>query len=347
MADGPDFDGGSGCVRIDVPPPPSARAALPADFGRRFFVVCDTEEEFDWNKPLARENVSTTHVRALPEGQAMFEANGVEPCYVVDIPITESDQAVEIMRPWLERGACTIGTQLHTWVNPPFEEELTPRNSFCGNLPPALERAKIAALTDRIAARFGRRPDIYRAGRYGIGPNSAQILESFGYRLDVSVRSLFRYHREGGPDFLEFGLEPFWAGPRSTLLEVPLSAAFIGHLRGIGRPMHRLSQWLPRGEGLLSRTGLFTRIPLTPEGYGAAEACEAIRVMAGEGVGLFSLSFHSPSLEPGHTPYVRDAADLKAFYGWWEAVFGEFARLGVTPCGLNEVVDAAWKARKG
>lgn len=332
-------------VRIDIPPPAMAHAPLAQDFGRRFFVVCDTEEEFDWTKPLARENVATETVRALPEGQAMFEANGVAPCYVVDHPIADSDEAVAILRPWLERGTCTIGTQLHTWVNPPFEEELTPRNSFCGNLPPALERAKIVALTERIAERFGKRPDIYRAGRYGIGPNSAAILESLGYRLDVSVRSLFRYHGEGGPDFLDFGLEPFWAGPNGTLLEVPLTAAFIGHLRAFGRTLHRLSQRIPRGEGILSRTGLFTRVPLTPEGYGAAEACEAIRVLAGEGTDIFSLSFHSPSLEAGYTPYVRDAADLREFYGWWDAVFAQFVKLGIRPTGLNEIVDAAWRAR--
>jgi hypothetical protein len=333
-------------VRIDVPPPASAHAQLSADFGRRFFVVCDTEEEFDWSRPLARENVATVSVRALPEGQAMFEAHGVEPCYVVDIPITDSDQAVDIMGPWLEQGRCTIGTQLHTWVNPPFEEEVIPHNSFCGNLPPRLERAKIVALTERIAGRFGKRPDIYRAGRYGIGPNSAAILESLDYRLDVSVRSLFRYHKEGGPDFIDFGLDPFWAGPNGALLEVPLSAVFIGHLRAFGRSLHRLSQRVPRGEGILSRTGMFTRVPLTPEGYGAAEACEAIRVMEGEGVDIFSLSFHSPSLEAGHTPYVRDAADLKTFYAWWDAVFAQFAKLGIRPTGLNEIVDAAWRARK-
>ena len=31
------------------------------------------------------------------------------------------------------------------------------------------------------------------------------------------------------------------------------------------------------------------------------------------GLRTFVLSFHSPSVCPGFTPYVRDAADLKAF----------------------------------
>lgn len=331
--------------RIDIPPPASAHARFAPDFGRRFIVVIDTEEEFDWDKPLARENVSTTAVRAIPGGQAFFEANGVAPCYVVDHPIADSDLAVDILGPLLERDACSIGTQLHTWVNPPFAEELTPYNSFCGNLPAELERAKVIALTERIAERFGKRPDIYRAGRYGIGPNSAGILESLGYRLDVSVRSRFAYTGEGGPDFSRFGLEPFWAGPKGTLLEIPLSAAYTGLLRTLGRRGQRVGEALPKGEGLLSRSHLFARIPLTPEGTTAAEAREAIRVLAGEGTEIFSLSFHSPSLEPGHISYVRDAADLKLFYGWWDAVFAEFAAQAVTPASLPQAIDAAWRGR--
>jgi hypothetical protein len=332
-------------VRIDIPPPSSAHARFAPDFGRRFFLVIDTEEEFDWTKPLARENTSTTAVRAIPEGQAVFEGHGLAPCYVVDKPITDSDQAVEIIGDILDRGAGSVGTQLHTWVQPPFEEELTPLNSFCGNLPPALERAKITALTERIAERFGRRPDIYRAGRYGIGPNSAAILEELGYRLDVSVRSLFRYHSEGGPDFIDFSLDPFWAGPKGTLLEVPLSAAFTGHLRKLGRSMHRLSQRLPYGEAILSRTGMFARIPLSPEGTTPAEAREAIRVLAGEGVDIFSLSFHSPVLDPGKILYVKDQADLRAFYHWWDEVFAEFETQGIAPASMEQVIDAAWRGR--
>ena len=30
---------------------------------------------------------------------------------------------------------------------------------------------------------------------------------------------------------------------------------------------------------------------------------------------MFSFTYHSPSLAPGNTPYVRDRADLQAFLG--------------------------------
>ena len=46
--------------------------------------------------------------------------------------------------------------------------------------------------------------------------------------------------------------------------------------------------------------------------------------MAARGHRLFSLTYHSPSLEPGHTPYVRDEADLDRFLASIETVLTFF-----------------------
>ena len=56
-------------------------------------------------------------------------------------------------------GRSAVGTQLHPWVNPPFDEEVTAANSFVGNLPAALEAAKLDVLTDAITPAFGTRAD--------------------------------------------------------------------------------------------------------------------------------------------------------------------------------------------
>jgi hypothetical protein len=48
-------------------------------------------------------------------------------------------------------------------------------------------------------------------------------------------------------------------------------------------------------------------------------------------------SFHSPSLQPGHTPYVRDEAELDAFYDWWRGVFEYLAKRGVKPASVREI----------
>lgn len=331
--------------RIDHPASAADLVRLPASLGRRFLVFVDTEEEFDWTAPRRRDATSTHAIAALPEAHRRLAGFGICPTYLVDYPVASSQAAVDVLRPLQDSGECAIGTQLHPWVNPPYDEELTVPNSFVGNLPIAMERAKLLALTDRIEAGFGRRPQIYRAGRYGIGPNTARLLEEAGYRMDVSVRALFDYSSEGGPDFSGRDSVANWAGPGRLLLELPLTAVFTGFARGLGSGLFAMTGRAERLRGLLARSGALERIALTPEGTPLPDALRAIRTLLDDDVRLLSISFHSPSVEPGHTPYVRDAADLRRFYAWWDGVLDLLAREGVRPIGADALIAEAWAAR--
>lgn len=335
----------AGGGRIDRPPHSADVVALPESLGRRFLVFVDTEEEFDWTQPRRRDATATTAIASLPEAHRRLAAYGICPTYLVDYPVASNPAAVAVMRPLLEAGECAVGTQLHPWVNPPFDEELTVANSFVGNLPEATERAKLIALTDQIETMFGERPQIYRAGRYGVGPNTARLLEETGYRLDVSVRALFDYSAEGGPDFTRHDASPSWAGPSRLLLELPLTAVYAGHARRFGNRLYAAAGRVARARGLLSRSGTLSRIALTPEGTPLADALRAIRTLLDDGQRLLSISFHSPSVVPGHTPYVRDAADLRLFYAWWDGVLNALAREDVEPIGANVLIAAMWRAR--
>ncbi|MBA3897058.1 MAG: WalW protein [Sphingomonadaceae bacterium] len=311
-------------ARLDLPPPPEARIQLPADMPPRFAIFADAEEEFDWSGPFRREATAVTAIAALPEANARFAAARVAPTYLVDWPVADTPASIAVLAGMFADGACEIGTQLHPWVNPPFEEDVSAHASYLGNLPAALQRAKLVALTERIERAFGMRPTVYRAGRYGVGTETATILAESGYRLDASVRALFDYRHQGGPDFSRHPVWPWRVAP--GLSELPLSVALTGPLR--------------RFPGLRATPlrGLLNRVPLTPEGVPLGDAREAIRRLLGEGHKLFSLSFHTPSLVPGHTPYVRDAAGLRTFWAWWDGVFGVFARDGVTAIRASEIV---------
>jgi hypothetical protein len=221
---------------------------------------------------------------------------------------------------------------------------VTGHNSFTGNLPAALQRAKLQILTDAIEAAFGRRPTVYRAGRYGVGKDTARLLVEAGYKVDVSVRALFGYQREGGPVFERVRPAPYWVGD-GELLEVPLSAAFTGRLRGAGASLYPATARSATLRGLLARTGLLGRVALTPEDMPLAVVREAVDLLLDDGAKLLSFSFHSPSVEPGHTPYVRNAAELAAFHAWWDGMFDHLARRGVEPTSVDDVLAAAQAVR--
>jgi hypothetical protein len=152
------------------------------------------------------------------------------------------------------------------------------------------------------------------------------------------VRPGFDYRVDGGPDFTAVGGEAWREG---GLVELPLSTVFTGALRRRGARLHARLGAIPRVRGLFARAGLLSRVPLTPEGVPVTEALEAIAVALGEGASVLNFAFHSPSLVPGNTPYVRDAADLARFWRWWDRVLGELDRRGVRSASLAELLAAA------
>lgn len=326
----------------DILNPPAAGqlAHFPADFRTRFWVTIDTEEDFDWDKPFSRVHHGLASLSRLAECQTYFETRGVSPIYLVDWPVLSEPAATALLRGAVARGAAEVGAQLHPWVTPPFEEVVNARNSYAGNLPEQLQLAKTRALRDRIAEAIGVAPLVYRAGRYGLGPLTASILADLGFRCDTSVRAGFDYRAGHGPDYRQFPLRPWWVD--AALLEVPLTSLFLGPL-GEGA-YHRLARLGATSLSLATRLGLVERIALTPEGIPAARACAAIDSALEQGLPLLNFSFHSPSLAPGHTPYVRTDSDLAAFYGWWDQILAHLGRRRVRATTVAEVLAVAGRS---
>lgn len=323
---------------ITDPPASGSAARFAPGFAPRALLTVDTEEEFDWGGPFSRDRHGLTHVPRIARFQQFCEGIGVVPVYLVDWPIATSQTAVEIIGAAVRSGRAEVGVQLHPWVNPPFDEAVGEESSFAGNLPRELERAKFMNLRDRIEQAFGTAPLIYRAGRYGLGPVSAEMLHEAGVAVDSSVRANFDYRAAHGPDYRRHPLSPYWVDAERRLLELPLTTVYWGMLRRQGRWVLPWLERVPRAAGLFARLGLLERIALTPEGVTAEEALRGIDMALDDGLPLLVLSFHSPSLMPGHTPYVRSEADLDGLYDWFRRVYAYLEMRGVAPTTVAEVM---------
>lgn len=321
--------------------------AFPDSFGTRFMLVIDTEEEFDWNAPFSRDSRSVTISAAMDQGQRYFTDAGVRPLWVVDYPVIDDPDAGTMLARWQSEGRADVGAHCHPWVNPPHAETVNAHNSFAGNLPDELERAKLTVLRDRITEVTGKAPIAFRAGRYGIGPNTGAILRDLGFRIDTSVRSRFDYSTQHGPDFSTMPLAPWRTGPDRSLIELPLSTAYVGALARWGGSLQPLAGRFPPMGSTLARTGLLQRVPLTPEGVTSGEAIAAVDQLIRDGQRLLMFSFHSPTLAPGHTPYVRNEADLRAFYRWWDIVLAHLAQRNIAPVTLDQVLAVCDKRATG
>jgi len=273
------------------------------------FVVVDTEAEFDWTKPFSRELTSVSAMDDIERGQDVFDEYGLRPIYVVDYPVATQKQGFARLRAIMERDGCEIGAHLHPWTTPPFEEPLSARNSYPGNLDPELEERKLASLMAAIAENFGISPVFYKAGRYGFGPKTPQALVRHGIKVDLSVLPGADLRRQGGPDFR--ALKPVLYRIGGTgVLSLPMTRSEVGLFPSLAR-FGAAVQALPGGRVLhlpsvLARLGIAETITLTPEGVTEDEQIRLIRAMLRRGCRQFVLHYHSPSLSPGHTPYARD-----------------------------------------
>jgi hypothetical protein len=282
-------------------------------------VVVDVEEEFDWTKPFSSQSQSVDAAAWINLGHTLMRSFDLVPAYLVTYPIARSPEASALFRQMLEDGGCEIGAQLHPWVNPPLEEEITARHSYPSNLPAELERRKLISLVAAIEEGVGVRPRIYKAGRYGLDLERVQMLVELGFLVDTSVMPYHDFsEHDGGPDFFGLPSAPFWLDRENRLLELPATQGIVGGLSGrlSARVLkHIYSQRLMRMRvpGVLARLGLVERIRLSPEGQSFESSRRLIDAACRQGHANFVLSFHSPSLQPGSTPYVRDQRQLNEF----------------------------------
>ncbi len=301
---------------------------LPASEPPRLLVVIDTEEEFAWSEPANRSATSVGAIAHVGRLEEVFAPYGIVPAYVADWPVLSQRKASDSLAELRAAGRAEIGTHLHPWVSPPFDEALTPANTYAGNLPRSLEREKLARLTDLAAEVFGARPTMYKAGRYGVGANTAAILEELGYEIDLSLCPTLDSSADGGPDYSAYACEPFVFGTDRALVEFPLTAAFVGALGESGAAWYRAATrpvLAPlRLPAFLARARLVDRLVLSPEGFTPSEHRRLVQALLDRGARVFTWSFHSPSVVPGATPYVRNDADLRRFLDSFRRFFDWF-----------------------
>ena len=277
-------------------------------------VQVHAEEEFDWEAPFDRASTATASVPEWPRLQAVFDAHSTSATWAVDWPVVEHPAMADDLAVWVREGRAEVGAHLHPWVNPPHDEPVNHVNSFAGNLPPELERAKLERLVAQIVRRVGVAPRTYVAGRYGVGPGTLATLVSLGFRIDGSATPPFDFRAEGGPDFSRFPVGPYRYDGISELLGLPVTGAFVGYLRAVGRRLMPLIQ-APLSkrlgvEAVCSRLDLLERVRLSPEGFRLSEMKALTQRLLADGERVFTLSLHSTSVMAGGNPYSTSEGDV-------------------------------------
>lgn len=296
-------------------------------------VTIDTEEEGLWGRDFLRHGNTVANTYHIERFQTLCESFKIRPTYLIDAPVVNDDRSAGIFRAISIQGLCEVGSHIHPWCNPPFEEEINPVNTYFCNLPAPLQRAKLTWLTERIEERIGRRPTSFRAGRYGLDMAGARILGELGYVADSSVIPFTSYAAEHGPDFSNAPTTPYFIGgddlrvphESGTLLEIPVS---VGYSRVNFERSHALREiaarsWLRhiRAVGILDRLDLARRIKFSPEQADARAMARLVDNYLARDAPVMVLMFHSSSLMPGGSPYVPTPSRLEEFYQRLRKIF--------------------------
>ena len=94
---------------------------------------------------------------------------------------------------------------------------------------------------------------------------------------------------------------------------------------------------------MVARLRLLERIRLSPEDYSEPEMRRMTESLLEDRIRVFVFSFHSPSVMPGGTPYVRNAADLERFFDkcrrYFEFFFRKPGATSMTPVELKAFLE--------
>lgn len=313
-------------------------------------VSIDTEED-NWQP--ARDGISVENIREIPPLQCRLERLGARPTYFTSYQVARVPWAAAIMAELHASGCADIGGHLHPWNTPPLDEAFTPRHTMMKNLPGAMQRAKLDVLTDAVERAIGARPTAFRAGRYGMGADGIAAIADRGYRVDSSVTPFLDWRPyDDGADYREAPREAYrpaaadWLHPGGDgpVTELPLS---IGYTRRPFEIWHERHERLVRARvgrwslgGLAYHTGLVRKVQLSFETDTVRDMLALARQLVASGARYLHVNWHSPSLVPGLSPFVRDARGRDRFLAAIDEFFEELhARLPLRFMTVSEAAE--------
>ena len=289
----------------------------------KVFITIDTEED---NWASFKETVGTVeNILALPRLQSLFNKYGAVPTYLINYPVASQQQSIEVLSSFLNEGVCEIGTHCHPWNTPPIEEDLNARNSMMCNLSYELLIKKMSYLHKTIEENFHIKPITFRAGRWAFNENVARCLSELGYLVDTSMTPFIDWTSYHGPNFRRSSTKPFYFKMNNLevhdkcgeLLEVPPT---IGYFQKNFKMCDYVKNMINESKlsklrllGILDRLHLLNFHWLSPEFSNGEEMVKLSKSFVGSGHKFLNMSFHSTSLLPGKSPFVRDDHELIAF----------------------------------
>jgi hypothetical protein len=323
------------------------------------FMTIDTEEDI-WGD-FHNKRPPVQNVQQIVKLQDICEKYSAIPTYLVNYPVASDESSVQLVNSYYRENKCDIGSHCHPWNTPPIEEKIGSRQSFLCNIPSYdLVFRKIRNLHRKIEMAFHMSPSVFRAGRWGFGPNVLKALRALNYKTDTSITPFCDWGEIGGPVFSSTRNAPYriavngqfhinaWQSHQieqfsDCILEIPPT---IGYLQKKFGRLHLIRTYLRKRPcsrlrilGILDRLSLLNYRWLSPELSSSEDMITLARRILENGGQTLNMSFHSTSLLPGKSPFVRDEGDLEAFLSKIDSFLRFAESMGIPCVGMSSAAE--------
>ncbi len=282
-----------------------------------FIITIDTEGDnlWEWKEGKLLE---TRNAEFLPRFQDLCNKYHFIPTWFCNWEMVNDSEFVSFANENLKAGRCEIGMHLHAWNTPPYYELPRGENaglSYLTEYPEDVMREKIITMTNSIEEKFGKKPVVHRAGRWGMNNAYFKILHEMGYIADCSVTPYVDWTTSVGqtPDFTgpDYSMEEPVISFRQGIIEIPVTTLWSEE--------KARAFWLrPNRKNLDEMLYLI-------EQYVQSD-CDYLMFM-----------LHSSEMMPGGSPTFKTEGGIEILYEHLEIIFKEISR-NYTGTGLEEYI---------
>jgi len=289
---------------------------------------CDKGPAWRTRRPLSFDGV---HVGIAQRLQPLFRRFGAKPTYLLSPELLRDAGCVERLA---SLDGCELGTHLHGELAEPgaFEPDVT--DAVQRDYPREVESAKLAWLTEAFRTAFGRAPQSFRAGRFGIGANTVSLLDELGYAVESSVTPHVDWSDVSpGLSFVGAPTQPYHpdaADPSrpgdARLLEVPVTIrpSALARVPLLGK--HVEHRWLRP-----TRTGGDALVAIARETVEAEDRAHPGRPV------VLNAMFHNVEVVAGTSPYAATDDEAQRIVDRLGALLAYCRDAGIPCVGLGEV----------
>jgi hypothetical protein len=318
------------------------------------FLVITVDTEADW---VDRQN-RITSIQGLRFLQEICDRYGMIPSYLVTYEMATREEAIRVIKEYLDQGKCEVGHHMHIWSTPPFEDcnaygvDEKWIEGIQSEIPDHAFSEKMRSLHHAIEKNYGVRPVSHRAGRWGIDKRTLLWLaksnylvdssicprmlwtEIKGIREDIKTAPYFAPNAPYYPDCEDITREATTKERMINVLEVPVTGIngdFLSKMNLKGR--RRLRATLYRfGYAGTENMSFRPSIDLPMNVFQ-----KLTHTVFQSDLPVINLMFHSSELTVGTSPYSRDEDLLKRLKRRIKFVLRTAEEYGIKGITLSEV----------